>query len=198
MTGSGRGSPRHYLMGVRTPMKDLMAWNADATQMAFRMHAEYLRQLFLNNDLAEDRFLVDAYPHHGWSRCRYRGWSRQPEGRLSRSREIRQRSLSGCRHLDQDRTSLRGPVVTGMGPVACRPRRPAERPAGDGSPGPRLSCPGRGSRRLYSSGLIRSVRSPRQSCLFAGKRHRSTSPRPANQPATCGSVSVIVRSPEKQ
>ncbi|WP_081928855.1 alpha/beta fold hydrolase [Microvirga sp. BSC39] len=53
---------RHYLMGERTPMNDLMAWNADATRMPYRMHTEYLRQLFLNNDLAEGRFQVDGRP----------------------------------------------------------------------------------------------------------------------------------------
>ena len=53
---------RHYLMGERTPLNDLMAWNADATRMPYRMHAEYLRQLFLNNDLAEGRFQVDDRP----------------------------------------------------------------------------------------------------------------------------------------
>ena len=53
---------RHYLMGERTPLNDLMAWNADATRMPYRMHAEYLRQLFLNNDLAEGRFEVDGRP----------------------------------------------------------------------------------------------------------------------------------------
>jgi len=51
-----------YMMGERRPMSDLMAWNADATRLPYRMHSEYLRQLFLNNDLAEGRFLVDDRP----------------------------------------------------------------------------------------------------------------------------------------
>lgn len=53
---------REYLMGVRTPMIDLMAWNADATRMPYRMHSEYLRTLYLNNDLAEGRYRVGGRP----------------------------------------------------------------------------------------------------------------------------------------
>ena len=53
---------REYLMGRRTAMTDLAAWNADATRMPYRMHSEYLRRFFLDNDLSEGRYKIDGQP----------------------------------------------------------------------------------------------------------------------------------------
>lgn len=51
-----------YLMGGQTPMSALRAWNADATRLPARMHSEYLRRLYLHNDLAEGRYRVHGHP----------------------------------------------------------------------------------------------------------------------------------------
>jgi polyhydroxyalkanoate synthase subunit PhaC len=50
----------NYLMGEPEKMDDLSAWSSDATRMPYRMHSEYLRRLYLDNDLAEGRFRLSG------------------------------------------------------------------------------------------------------------------------------------------
>jgi polyhydroxyalkanoate synthase len=49
-----------YLRGERATPNDLMAWNADGTRMPCRMHSEYLRRLYLHNELAAGHFSVNG------------------------------------------------------------------------------------------------------------------------------------------
>ena len=51
-----------YLMGVKVKATDLDAWLADGTRLPARMHSEYLRTMFLENQFAEGTLRVGA--HH--------------------------------------------------------------------------------------------------------------------------------------
>jgi polyhydroxyalkanoate synthase len=49
-----------YMLGTRRPINDLMAWDYDTTRLPYTMHSEYLRKLFLNNDLVEGHYNIDG------------------------------------------------------------------------------------------------------------------------------------------
>jgi polyhydroxyalkanoate synthase len=52
------GMVDRYLMGNQAQLNDLMSWNADGTRMPYQMHTEYLEKLYLNNELATNKFRV--------------------------------------------------------------------------------------------------------------------------------------------
>ena len=51
-----------YLLGQRGEQIDLVKWNEDVTRMPYRMHSQYLRHFFLNNDFVQGRLTVDGHP----------------------------------------------------------------------------------------------------------------------------------------
>jgi polyhydroxyalkanoate synthase len=53
---------RELWMGEPLRPNDLMAWNADTTRMPAAMHSQYLRRLYLHNELAESRYCVEGRP----------------------------------------------------------------------------------------------------------------------------------------
>ncbi len=49
-----------YMHGRGRGMIDLLAWNADATRMPYKMHSEYLEKLFLHNEFAHGHFSLEG------------------------------------------------------------------------------------------------------------------------------------------
>ena len=48
----------NWLMGKKPPAFDLLVWNKDNTRMPARMHSEYLRSCYLNNEFARGEFKI--------------------------------------------------------------------------------------------------------------------------------------------
>ena len=53
---------QRYLLGKDRSLNDLMAWNEDGTRLPYKMHTEYLRNCYMENNLAEARYQVDGKP----------------------------------------------------------------------------------------------------------------------------------------
>ncbi len=51
----------NWLLGDSPPAFDLLAWNADSTRMPARMHSQYLRSFYLENQFSRGEFEVDGY-----------------------------------------------------------------------------------------------------------------------------------------
>jgi polyhydroxyalkanoate synthase len=52
----------NYLKGKEPMAFDLLVWNADATRMPAANHRFYLRHCYLQNDLANDRMVIEGRP----------------------------------------------------------------------------------------------------------------------------------------
>ena len=50
----------NWLLGKKPPAFDLLVWNKDSTRMPAKMHSQYLRSCYLNNEFARGEFEIDA------------------------------------------------------------------------------------------------------------------------------------------
>jgi polyhydroxyalkanoate synthase len=48
----------NWLLGKKPPAFDLLVWNKDSTRMPAKMHSEYLRSCYLNNEFARGEFEI--------------------------------------------------------------------------------------------------------------------------------------------
>ncbi|MBA2416667.1 MAG: alpha/beta fold hydrolase [Geodermatophilaceae bacterium] len=50
----------NWLLGKKPPAFDLLVWNKDSTRMPAKMHSEYLRSCYLNNEFSGGEFEIDG------------------------------------------------------------------------------------------------------------------------------------------
>ena len=51
----------NWLLGRKPPAFDLLVWNKDNTRMPAKMHSQYLRSCYLNNEFARGLFQIDGH-----------------------------------------------------------------------------------------------------------------------------------------
>ena len=51
----------NWLLGKQPAAFDLLVWNNDSTRMPAKMHSEYLRSCYLNNEFARGTFVIDGF-----------------------------------------------------------------------------------------------------------------------------------------
>jgi len=51
----------NWLLGKKPPAFDLLVWNKDSTRMPAKMHSQYLRSCYLNNEFARGEFEIDGH-----------------------------------------------------------------------------------------------------------------------------------------
>jgi polyhydroxyalkanoate synthase len=50
----------NWLLGNKPPAFDLLVWNKDSTRMPAKMHSQYLRSCYLNNEFAQGEFELEG------------------------------------------------------------------------------------------------------------------------------------------
>src|SRR5690606_41280567 len=80
-----RSSDLNYLKGLKPAAFDLLYWNTDGTNLPFRMHSYYLREMYLHNRLVEPDALTICGETINLNQIQVPSFFRSEETRLNSS-----------------------------------------------------------------------------------------------------------------